>query len=134
MLFITMRENGLQITKRSKFGYEILDLSGEISFDDSRTIDDFLKRKLDVNTKHVILNLENVTYINSSALSLLIKTVKELSHLNVNTFIMNANSQVKGLIKMTGLDRLFNFIPDENYIAEQATKKDVNNILESEID
>ena len=61
---------------------------------------------------NVILDLSNVNYINSFALGTLIRIMKELTGRSYNFHLINVNSEVKSLLKVTQMLDRFSLIDD----------------------
>jgi anti-anti-sigma factor len=122
-------KKGLDISKRHEYGHDIIDLAGEINFEDSRNIEVFIKTNLTMGAGALVLNLERVPFINSSALSLLVKLMQELSLKRVDLYLMNPTETVMGLLEMTGVKKYFKFIKSENSLLDKLKKDELNDIL-----
>ncbi len=122
--------NELMLSIRSKFGYDIIDISGDISFDDFPKIDAFMKNSSTAGFKNIILNMDAVKYINSSALSLLIKMMHEFSARNIDMYIMNLSDEIETLMKMTGVKKFFQFIKDEKTLINKLNKEETDRLLD----
>ena len=123
-------QNELTMSIRSKYGYDIVDIVGEISFDDFYKIDGFIKSSATPGNRHMILNMNGVKYINSSALSLLIKLMRELSMNKIELYIMNANEEIEGLMKITGVRKFFQLISDEATLMKKLQKDETDKLLD----
>ncbi len=120
----------LSMSIRKKFGYDIVDLKGEITFDETKNVEDFVKTQVTSETEHVVLNLEGVPFINSSALSFLVKLMQDLLNDGIDMFIMNPNETIRGLFEMTGVKKYFKFLKSEEVLIEKLKEKELNSILE----
>lgn len=92
----------------------IVDLNDEPAFSDDM---DALCRRLDMPVKKapspdVILNLQAVTYLNSSNLAQLLKVRKKLSLSKRRLRVCAVNDAVWSVLLTTGLDQVFNFNDD----------------------
>ena len=117
------------ITKRVKYGYEIFDITGEISFDEIRKIDDFIKQNTTGDYKKVIVNMLKVPFINSSALSLLVKLMRDMQNRNINLYLMNLNETIRGLLDITGSTKHFNIIKNEKILVNELKSKELDDVL-----
>ena len=124
----------LNLSMRTKYGYDIIDISGDITYDDFTKIDDLLKDHIKEDTKYIIFNMEKVKYINSSALSLLIKLTHELGMRKINMFVMNVNDEILGLMKMTGVQKFFHFIKNEEILTKKLHLEELEKILDHPIE
>lgn len=61
---------------------------------------------------HLVLNFGNVTYMNSSNLSQLLKIRSLLDGQGKTMKLCSVSDEVLGAFTVTGLDRLFRFAPD----------------------
>ncbi len=123
-------EEKLMLTHRKKFGYDIIDIVGEISFEDSKRIEEFISTELAADKVQVILNFAKVPFINSSALSLLVKIMQDLSSKGVQLYMMNTNESIRGLLDITGVKKYFKIIKDENTLIEKISSKTLDGVLE----
>ena len=120
----------LQISKRSKYGYDIVDIRGELSFKELEGVEEFLQANVAEDTKNVILNLAEVPFINSSALALIVKLMQDFGSRGVELFLMNPNETVRGLFEMTGVKKYFKFIKSEESLVEKRKVEDLDDMLE----
>ena len=61
---------------------------------------------------HVVLNMGQVTYLNSSNLAQLLKLRKTLAEQQRLMKICSVSEEVESLFRLTGLDKVFRFAPD----------------------
>jgi len=120
----------LTISKRTKYGYDIIDIVGEITFEDSKKVENYIQSHVTGETRHVIMNLASVPFINSSALSLLVKIMQELSATGIDLLLMNPNETIRGLLEITGVKRYFKFINNENELIDKLKSKELNDMLD----
>jgi anti-sigma B factor antagonist len=64
------------------------------------------------NTKHVIIDLQNVKMINSSGIGMLVSGLTTLKKNDASLILVGLSDKIKGLLKMTHLDQVF--ITNEN--------------------
>ncbi|MBN1531538.1 MAG: STAS domain-containing protein [Spirochaetes bacterium] len=119
----------LTLSMRSKYGYDIVDIGGDITYDDFPKIDAFVKNSITPGFKNIIFNMEAVKYINSSALSLLIKLMHEFSIKKIDMYIMHASEEIEGLMKMTGVKKYFMFIKDEQALMKKLQREETDRLL-----
>src|SRR5689334_11825963 len=105
----------LTMTKRSADrGIAIIDLSGDITLGGGNI---FLKQTLrslaEQNEKKVLLNLSNVTYIDSSGLGELVAGYTSVSKSGGELKLLNLTDRVKDLMMITKLLTVFDTYDDE---------------------
>ena len=121
------------IRQRNKYGYVILDLEGAMSYDDAQQLDDYVKSDVSDNSEHLILNMEKVPYVNSSALGVTLNIMKNLQKRRIRLLLMNINSEVEGLLKMTRVYPFFKVISSEESLIEERKIKELDQILEEDL-
>ena len=99
--------NILDIIEEKQNNHIKISLSGEL---DIYTCEEFRKKIYDVidnNTLDLKFDLENLSYIDSTGLGILVGALKA-SKKNVNSiYIYNLKERIKKLFVITGLDKLF---------------------------
>ncbi len=119
----------LSLSIRRKYGYDIIDMKGEITFEETKTLEDFIKGEISEDTEHVVLNLDGVPFLNSSALSVVVKLMQELRRKGINLSIMNPNETIRGLFEMTGVKKHFKFIRNEEFLIDKLKKNELDSML-----
>lgn len=119
----------MKVEQRINYGYVIYDITGDITNDNFTEIEDAIKDTLPDNFINVVLNIERVPYINSSALGWLVKLMKEVNAKGYHFFLMNVNQEIMGLLKLTNTLQYFKIIPNEQVLVEKEKKKELDKIL-----
>jgi anti-anti-sigma factor len=119
----------LKLSKRTIKGYDVIDITGDISSDGSKEIVKYVKKAVSGRDKDLYINLEGVRHMNSSALSVIVQLVRDLGNKKTNTFFMNVNDKIATLIKVAGLHNFFKFVNDEAALIDKIEKldKEANN-------
>ena len=68
--------------------------------------------------KRLILNLEKVPYMDSSAIAVLVESLQKMRKISGRIFLTNLQPRVKGLIEIARLDTIFTLVPDEQTAIE----------------
>ena len=97
-------------TKRS--GATVFTLSGDIDISNHRQVQDVLLRESGGAAHDIICDLAKVAFIDSSGLRMLI-SLQHQAIKNGNTMRLNLgeNARLKRLLDLSGLDRVFTFVP-----------------------
>jgi len=119
----------MKIEQRVNYGYVIYDVTGDITYDNFKEVEDYIKNTIPDNFNNVVLNIERVPYINSSALGWLVKLMKEITIAGYQFFLMNVNQEIMGLLKLTNTLQYFKIIPNEQVLVEKEKKKELDKIL-----
>ncbi len=119
----------LKFAKRTIKGYDVIDITGDISSDGSKDIVKYVKKAISGRDKDLYINLEGVRHMNSAALSVIVQLVRDLASKKINTFFMNVNDKIATLIKVAGLHNFFKFVNDEAALIDKIEKldKEANN-------
>ncbi|HYJ92197.1 MAG TPA: STAS domain-containing protein [Pyrinomonadaceae bacterium] len=125
----------LTMTKRAADrGIAIIDLSGDITLGGGNI---FLKQTLrslaEQNEKKVLLNLSNVTYIDSSGLGELVAGYTSVSKSGGELKLLNLTDRVKDLMMITKLLTVFDAYDDEA-TAIAAFKTDADDYTTGQLD
>jgi len=90
----------------------IADMNDEPAF--SEDMESLIRRieESELAGPDVIVNLENVTYLNSSNIAQLLKLRKALQSLDARMRICGATDAVWSVMMVTGLDKVFDFTDD----------------------
>jgi anti-anti-sigma factor len=95
----------------------VLDLSGRISpgesLADRLVLQDLVREQVNTGHNKILLNLREVTYINSSGIAGLLASLKAVRERGGELRICNASSRVGHVLRTTHLDSVFAFDKDE---------------------
>ncbi len=85
----------------------IVDIQGEIDIHTSTELKEELNRLLNEKLINININCEELHYIDSTGLGVLIGILKKLSKDDRNIIISNPQPNISKLLKITGLDKVF---------------------------
>lgn len=119
----------MKIEQRVNYGYVIYDVTGDITYENFKEVEDYIMNTNVDNFNNIVLNIERVPYINSSALGWLVKLMKEITIAGYQFFLMNVNQEIMGLLKLTNTLQYFKIIPNEQVLVEKEKKKELDKIL-----
>ena len=83
-------------------------LEGELDISTADKLKEYLHKLADENIIDMKINLENLDYIDSTGLGVMIGVLKKLKIENKEIYILNPKSNVKKIFTITGLDKIFN--------------------------
>lgn len=108
----------MEITHR-KFGEtNIFTLSGSLDIYTAVDLKNFIESKVKASDAKCIINLENVSYVDSSGIGILIKLMNFLKSLNGQLLLTNMKPPLEKVFKVAGLNSYFHFLGDKEF-AEQ---------------
>lgn len=94
----------------------VVDLSGRITLGDgSGTVRDTVKGLINKGQKQILLNLKDVTYIDSAGLGELVGSYATITNQGGQIKLLNAQSKVRDVLQVTKLYTVF-----ENFTEETA--------------
>jgi anti-sigma B factor antagonist len=98
----------LKITQREVDKAVILDLNGKLTGGpDADTFRDVFKSLIDQDKKNIIVNLEKVSWINSTGLGILISGYTSVRRSGGDLCIMNVSDRIESILYVTKLNLLF---------------------------
>ena len=100
---------------QDKKGVTILELSGRLKFgEDCDTFNQQIKDLLDVNKNKIILNLEEVSFCDSSGLGCLITALKSTRDRGGDLKLLSPSQEVQDLLGLTKLSAAFHTYTTED--------------------
>ncbi len=92
----------------------VLDVDGDIDLYSASDLRDSVFEQIDIGKTKVIINLENVTYIDSSGIGTLITSLSKIKKINGKMCIINVYDSVKKVFELTKLTTFFKIYTSEN--------------------
>ncbi len=102
------------IDTKKKENLTIIYLNGDIDIYNHEKIEKKLHEIIAEDNSNILLNLENIDYINSSGLRIFISLMRQLMKENRKLRLCQANSNVINLLKVIQLVDIFEIYSDEN--------------------
>jgi len=104
----------LSIVSRSIDGVTVLDLSGRISLGEgAEQVRDAICDLVDKGQKAILLNMGNVSYIDSAGLGELISAYTTARKRAASVKLLSPSDRVKYVLKLTSLHKFFEIYEDE---------------------
>ena len=94
-------------------GTFVVDLTGEIDVYTSPKVKDAISALNDGAHYNLVINLENVRYIDSTGLGVLIGGLKRVREHGGSVNLVCTNPQIKKIFDITGLVKIFGIFDDE---------------------
>lgn len=102
----------MEISHKNKDNTIIMNLSGSLDIYTSTEFKTYLNDLISENPKSIIVNMEKLTYIDSSGIGMLIKSMNQIKELNIEFIIANMKEQLNKLFLVAGLSAYFTFMPE----------------------
>lgn len=104
----------MDISSRARGEIVILDISGEIDLYNAPEIKDIINKLIEQKKYNVIINLKEVTYIDSSGIGALISSLSNLKKYQGALKIINVFASVKKVFELTKLTSFFEIYDSED--------------------
>jgi anti-sigma B factor antagonist len=112
----------MDINKRTKDDIVILDITGEIDLYNAPEIKDIINKLIEEQKYNVIINLEKVSYIDSSGIGALISSLSNLKKYQGGLKIINVYASVRKVFELTKLTSFFEIFDAEEDAVASFTK------------
>ncbi len=106
----------MDVRYRDLRDHKIIMLKGEMDYFSSRELKDVLFKLIHDKTKSIILDLRDVTFIDSAGMGLLINVNKEMNNHNGKIGLLNLSDEIFNLIKLATLDKIIQIYHHEDDI------------------
>jgi len=104
----------MKTSTRQANGIAIVDCSGRITLGEGSVIlKDVVRELLSKGQKHILLNLGNVNYIDSSGIGELVSAFTTVRNENGDLKLLNLTKRVNDLLQITKLSTVFDVKDDE---------------------
>ncbi len=104
----------MEISQREKDKVVILDIQGEIDLYNAPEIKDTIQKLIEQQKYNIIINLEKVSYIDSSGIGALISSLSNLKKYQGSLKIINVFASVKKVFELTKLTSFFEIYDSED--------------------
>jgi len=104
----------MEISQREKDKVVVLDIQGEIDLYNAPEIKDTIQNLIEQQKYSIIINLEKVSYIDSSGIGALISSLSNLKKYQGSLKIINVFASVKKVFELTKLTSFFEIYDSED--------------------
>ncbi len=113
----------MKITQREVGSAAILDLNGKLTGGpDADAFRDVFKSLLEQDKKNIIVNLEKVSWINSTGLGILINNYNAVRKSGGDMVVMHASERIESILYVTKLNLLFKSFNSEEEAVKSFTQ------------
>lgn len=88
-------------------------LSGRFDSVEANAVKEWFKQQLDTGQKQLLVNLSGVTFIDSTALSVLVQGLKNCREIGAALKLCSLQQPVRIIFELTRLDKAFDIYPTE---------------------
>lgn len=104
----------MQLNLDEKGGITVVRINGDIDINTSPEVKQTFERLVKDKTASVVINLDDVGYVDSSGLATLVEILKKLRSSGGKLKLSNLSAKVLGLFEITKLNKLFDIANDED--------------------
>ncbi len=97
----------MTITESSQDGVKVFRLSGKFDFRSRHEFQTVIGKAKQSGLRHIILNLQGVTFLDSAALGLLANLHKQFTAQGIHVSLVNPQDYVKRVLELVKMDKLF---------------------------
>jgi anti-sigma B factor antagonist len=113
----------LKINQREAYGAIILDLDGKLTGGpDAETFRNIFKNLINEGKKNIIVNLEKVSWINSTGLGILISGYTSVRKGGGDLVLIHVGDRIESILYVTKLNLLFNTYDSEEEAVNSFSK------------
>jgi len=109
----------LEVTLKTKNGVLLVELQEEIDLFHANKLKLYFNKIFESAHKNIILNFQEVTYLDSSGIGALLSIFKETKKREIRVYFTNIHGSVKKVIELTKLDDYFPILRTEEEAIEQ---------------
>ncbi len=110
----------LSVTQENLEGAIVLNISGRFDFAGRKVFTDSMRKVQEGPVTHVILNFQNVPYVDSAALGLLALAQQNLKLKNVRLSVANPQDYVKKVFELANLPKFIPMFPSIQEAAQSS--------------
>jgi anti-sigma B factor antagonist len=104
----------MEINRRENGDIVIFDINGEIDLYNAPEIKDKIKEEMNKNKVNIIINLDKVSYIDSSGIGVLISSLSNLKKVGGALKLINVYASVRKVFELTKLTSFFDIYDSES--------------------
>jgi anti-sigma B factor antagonist len=105
----------MEITKRKSGDTIVLELSGSLDIYTATDFKTYLQANVTAQQSKVVVNMEKLSYIDSSGIGMLIKSLNYIKELNGQLQLANLKESLQKIFKVAGLTAYFQFISEKEF-------------------
>ena len=109
----------MELKLRNQSGVTVVEIEGEIDLFHANKLKQLVNKLFENNVKRIIINMQEVTYIDSSGIGALLHIFSETKKRKLHIFFSNIHGSVKKVIELTKLTGYFPIVGDVEEAIQQ---------------
>lgn len=98
----------MEVSQENTNGVEIFNVKGSLDSNTSPEFETLIYQTLEKGERKLILNLENLDYISSAGIRVMLKTTKDLKRMEGNIVLCSLQDYVREVFDIAGFDGYLN--------------------------
>lgn len=115
------------ITHRKIDSYDVLELDGELDAHTASQLEKSLKKLIEQDNHHIIVNFNNLDYIASAGLGVFMAYIEDVRELGGDIKLTNMNQKVYNVFDLLGFPTLYDILEDEHDAVKKFNHSSTNN-------
>lgn len=103
----------IDITARDVEDIKVIKIAGKLNTGASPEAEAYINERIDEGATKILLNLEELDFISSTGLRVILATGKKLSALGGKIVLCSPNHTVSDVFKMSGFNQMFSVLDTE---------------------
>ena len=103
----------IDISSRDENGATVVDIEGKMNTEASPEAEKYMSALLDDGATKILMNFENLDFVASTGLRVILMTGKKLAKTGGKLAICNPNLTVMDVLKMSGFSKIFDVYENE---------------------
>jgi anti-anti-sigma factor len=104
---IFFKEAALELTVTELNGFTIIKINGKVDWESARILDKKIHELIDAGSKHVVFNLDEVTFICSGGIGALVYNLNKVKKQGGAMYIISSNEYVNYILETLKFDIVF---------------------------
>ncbi len=119
----------LILTERKKYGYMIIDMSGDISNNETAALQSYILAHHTKESSVIILNLEKFSNLSDQMQASLVQMARDLSGNGISIFMMNVSEEINSSLIRNRYNNYIKIIRNEEMLMNRKKQQELDNIL-----
>ena len=103
----------MEVNVENQDGIVLVTPVGDVDLSSSRELQDQIRIALDAQPARVVVNLEQVPYMDSSGVATLVEAMQIARKQSTRLVLCAMQDKVRSIFEIARLDRVFTIVPDE---------------------
>ncbi len=104
----------MNVTERKNSGITVIEIHGSFELMEAEKVKKYIKEHIESNNENkLIFDFRGTSYVDSSAVGLIVRTTRQILGKNGNVAVINLQDNIKGILETMNLLSIINVFDDE---------------------